>query len=78
MNEEQSRAGSAGRDGILGILGILGIKSSVSSLVEMQHLLGEGISVAGKVHRERMYLIKGLDVSFLLTKENWPEKTLAA
>lgn len=44
----------------------------------MQHLLGERISVAGKVQREMMYLIKGLDVSFLLTKENWPEKTLAA
>lgn len=53
--------------------------SSVSFLVEMQHLLGKGISVEdGKIQREMVNLIKGLDVSFLLTKENWTEKALAA
>lgn len=48
-------------------------------LLEMQQLLGKGISVEdGKIQREMVHLIKGLDVSFLLTKENWTEKALAA
>lgn len=52
----------------------MGINSG-SFLLEMQHFHGKGTSAEdGKIQREMLYLIKGLDVPLLLTKENWTEK----